>query len=328
MKCLSQLFALLLVFLFLACKPTVPRHIIQPQEMEEILYDCHLADAMAGLIPDSSGNYNARLYRLGVLKKHGVSEAEFDSAMVYYTRHADRLHAIYENLARRMGDDAMALGADVPSSDYIAINKGDTANIWTLGRDIVFLSRPPYNYASMSVDADSTYHRGDRFVFSFDAQFIFQDGMRNGMAHLTVQYQNDSIVTRLMRISAPTHFSLELNNPDSLPVKHVQAYLMLVRDQRSAESTMQLMALSNIQLIRVHPQKGKKTQGVDGAVDNTPSNNTAPTPGNTPPPPTTVTPPVAPQPPMPTDGPKREGPPPTATPRTVNPSELRPSGGR
>ncbi len=250
-----SLFLLLLLPLFFSCKPSVPRHIIQPKEMEDILYDCHVAEAMASLEYGEEADYNSRLYRLGVLKKHKVTEAEYDSAMVYYTRHADRLHAIYENLVKRLGDEALALGADANDINSFTVEAGDTANIWTAGNDLVLTTTPPYNYAGMFVEADSSYHRGDRFIFSCDAQFLYQDGLRDALAHIAVRYANDSIATRMMRMSSNTRFNLEVPNTDSLGIKSVRAFVLLMKDRRSSETTVKLLSLKNIRLIRFHPQK-------------------------------------------------------------------------
>ena len=245
---------LLIIF---SCKPSVPRHIIQPQQMEDILYDCHLADAMAALRYDSTANYNARLYRLAVYKKHHVTEAEFDSAMVYYTRHADRLHAIYENLARRMNDDAIALGAQVPPSGAIAVNARDTADIWNIQRDVLLTPQAPYNRIGIYLEADTSYHRGDRFTLSFDTKFVYQEGLRDAIAHVAVRYQNDSIITRFIRINADNHYSLDVNNPDSLGIKNIRAFFIMLNDSRRTETTLKMMAVRNISLVRCHPQSQK-----------------------------------------------------------------------
>ena len=142
--------------------------------MEDILFDYHVADAMATLEYGENADYNARLYKLGVLKKHGVTEADFDSSMVYYTRHADRLRSIYENLATRMTNEAMALGADANDVNRYQIADGDTANIWSQPRNIVMMTEAPYNVVSFHTEADSSYHKGDRFVMAYDAKFLYQ----------------------------------------------------------------------------------------------------------------------------------------------------------
>ena len=37
-----------------SCKPSIPRDVIDPDDMEDILYDYHLADAAASLNSDST----------------------------------------------------------------------------------------------------------------------------------------------------------------------------------------------------------------------------------------------------------------------------------
>ena len=81
--------AFVVAFLTVSCDDN--KHIISSGEMEEILYDYHLADAMA---QQAKGGYaqNAVAYRAAVLKKYDVSQSDFDSSMVYYMRHTDQLH--------------------------------------------------------------------------------------------------------------------------------------------------------------------------------------------------------------------------------------------
>ena len=100
--------AALLIFILAGCKPSVPGDFLQPDEMEDVLYDYHLADAMAAQT-DNYGYYQV-LYRESALRKHGITSADLDSSMVYYMRHTERLHDIYESLADRLRDEAIALG--------------------------------------------------------------------------------------------------------------------------------------------------------------------------------------------------------------------------
>ncbi len=135
--------------IIVACKPGVPKGIIKPGKMEDILFDIHVADGMVQNNPTAANNieYNRTLYRLGVLKKYNVSQAEFDSSMVYYSRHSDRLHEIYEGVAEKLNKKALSLGAsaaDVKRYGTITAD-GDTANVWLGERSILLMSRPPYN---------------------------------------------------------------------------------------------------------------------------------------------------------------------------------------
>ena len=69
-----------------SCGKKVPEEIIQPQAMENLLYDYHLATTMSADLPYDE-NYKKQAYLAYVFQKHGVTEAEFDSSMVWYSRH-------------------------------------------------------------------------------------------------------------------------------------------------------------------------------------------------------------------------------------------------
>ena len=79
----------------IACKPGVPKEYIQPGDLEDILYDYYVAQALAADEHTDNTNFERSRYFLAVLKKHGVTQAEFDSSMVYYYGHLDRLKPIY-----------------------------------------------------------------------------------------------------------------------------------------------------------------------------------------------------------------------------------------
>ena len=281
---LNSLFILLTVALFFACKPSIPRHVIQPGDMEDILFDYHVADAMANQIMDSTRIYNSVLYKLAVLKKHGVSEAEFDSSMVYYTRHADKLHEIYERLAKRMGNEAMALGADVGSVNRYNVENGEAANVWIGERCYTFIPQAPYNKVSFELPVDTSYHKGDRIVMDFDTQFLYQEGMRDGIAILAVRFTNDSVATRLMHMSSDTHYSMEIFDDKLLGIKGVRGLFYLNRDRNATQTTLKVMVLNKIRVIRVHEAERQKRKELSDEEKRDSAHREAGTPGGPPPP--------------------------------------------
>ena len=80
----------LLFVLMVGCKPQVPSEYIQPDDLEDILYEYHVAEAMARNGNAMDADYNQTKYFLAVLEKHQVTEAVFDSSMIYYYTHAER----------------------------------------------------------------------------------------------------------------------------------------------------------------------------------------------------------------------------------------------
>lgn len=258
MICLVAVMALL--FCVSSCKPSLPSGVLSKGKMTDILYDYHLALAMAHM--DDNGDKGQSLaYREAVLRKHDVTSAEFDSSMVYYMRHTELLEDVYKDLADRYNNEITAMGGSAKEGGEFAnlSATGDTANVWNLATSMVFMPVKPFNSTSFDIKVDSTFHKGDRLMLDFDAQFIYQDGMRNGVAMLAVQFGNDSIAQRTIMIQSTQHYSVELSDADSLGIKSVKGYFMLMNGDNgtgvSSQTTLKLMFLEHIKLIRMHPQK-------------------------------------------------------------------------
>lgn len=258
MICLVAVMALL--FCVSSCKPSLPSGVLSKGKMTDILYDYHLALAMAHM--DDNGDKGQSLaYREAVLRKHDVTSAEFDSSMVYYMRHTELLEDVYKDLTDRYNNEITAMGGSAKEGGEFAnlSATGDTANVWNLATSMVFMPVKPFNSTSFDIKVDSTFHKGDRLMLDFDAQFIYQDGMRNGVAMLAVQFGNDSIAQRTIMIQSTQHYSVELSDADSLGIKSVKGYFMLMNGDNgtgvSSQTTLKLMFLEHIKLIRMHPQK-------------------------------------------------------------------------
>lgn len=258
MICLVAVMALL--FCVSSCKPSLPSGVLSKGKMTDILYDYHLALAMAHM--DDNGDKGQSLaYREAVLRKHDVTSAEFDTSMVYYMRHTELLEDVYKDLTDRYNNEITAMGGSAKEGGEFAnlSATGDTANVWNLATSMVFMPVKPFNSTSFDIKVDSTFHKGDRLMLDFDAQFIYQDGMRNGVAMLAVQFGNDSIAQRTIMIQSTQHYSVELSDADSLGIKSVKGYFMLMNDDNgtgvSSQTTLKLMFLEHIKLIRMHPLK-------------------------------------------------------------------------
>lgn len=242
---------------FQSCKPSVPSRYLSQGKMEDILYDIHLAEAMSSTESQSGGdNVDMITYREAILKKYGVTSEDFDSSMVYYMRHTKLLHDIYVKLGDRLTAEAQSLGADVNDMNRFGnVSSGDTANVWNSSRSLVLSASAPLNYSSFSIPVDSGFHKGDRLMLDFEAQFIFQDGMRDGVAMIAVTFKNDSVASGNIRMSGSQHYSIQLEDRDSLGIKSVKGYFMLNNgDFNSSPSltTLKLMFLQNIKLVRMH----------------------------------------------------------------------------
>ncbi|MCQ2342838.1 MAG: DUF4296 domain-containing protein [Paludibacteraceae bacterium] len=92
---------LLLVSLVVtACRP---RNVLSARQMEDIFVDLHTMDA---LIQEAGMNYGhdeeIKGYYQQVLERHGITQAQFDSSLVWYTANPTVFDKIYPKVVARL----------------------------------------------------------------------------------------------------------------------------------------------------------------------------------------------------------------------------------
>ena len=258
--------AVLAVMTLSGCKPKVPSKYIQPDDMADILYDYYVMKSLAS--QGDNSEYNRNLYYLGVLKKHSVSEAEFDSSLVYYYSHAERLAKVYETVSKRLQSEATKLGASVGEIGKYAnlTAKGDTANIWKDATCAILMPAPPYNRIDFTIKADSTFKRGDSFMLNIMANFMFQSGNKDGIICAKVSYAGcDSTAVYYANVNVSGLARLQIPANDNADIKEIEGFFYL--GQGGDESyTRKILFIDGIQLIRFHRKKEVPAQPNDSAT--------------------------------------------------------------
>lgn len=236
-----------------ACTPSVPSRYIQPSDMEDILCDFHVSQAMANQNGKSEDerSYLKTLYFAAVLEKHGVTKADFDSSLVYYYVRADRFSDIYKRVAEKLSDQAMDLGAaDGEVNRFANLNAGgDTTDIWVGNISTILIPYAPYNVYSFVQKADTSFRKGDSFMLILNTDFIYQNGMRNAEACLALRYDNDSVISRATGLSATGVNQLRIPANGNHMAKEIRGFIYLTPEKEET-STLKLMFIRGIQLIK------------------------------------------------------------------------------
>lgn len=83
-----------------------PRDVLSNSEMREVLYDLHRVD---GALQVAGYNYGhdeeVAGYYKQVLDKHGITQAEFDSSLVWFTDNPQIFNKIYPRVIARLNTD-------------------------------------------------------------------------------------------------------------------------------------------------------------------------------------------------------------------------------
>ena len=188
----------LLVFSMGACKVEIPEEVIPESEMENLLYDYHLAKSMGDNLPYAE-NYKKVLYIDAVFKKYGTTQAAFDSSMVWYTRNT----LPKCSPKSPAGDQPLETGGELVG-DMIA-KRDKKPKMDQPGRQhrrmawkrLERLTGQPMNSAYVfTLPTDSNYKDRDTLVWSVRYQFlqpVLPDSLRNVTMAMQVIYDKDTV---------------------------------------------------------------------------------------------------------------------------------------
>lgn len=229
-----------------SCKKKMPSEVIKPAEMESILYDYHLAQAL-GSEYNGEERYKRELLIQYVFEKHHVTEAEFDSSMVWYTRNMEELGNIYKNLEKRYEDANKNLAQLYQTRKTNRAASGDTVSLWSERTMYVLTAASLTNRLTFEQETDTTFHPLDRFVWQMDvSRPVKSEGEL--YAGLTVCYRNDSTNSVVRMLSGEGKQQLTLK-ADTLPMKSLHGFVFY---KDSVASEVVPVVLKDIALTRYH----------------------------------------------------------------------------
>ncbi len=116
-------------------------------------------------------------------------------------------------------------------------------------------------------------------MLNFDSQFIIQDGARDAVIVMAVTFTNDSITTQYTHISSDSHQTLMVDGGDSLRIKNIRGYFMMLKGQEPT-TTFKMLILNNIQLVRMHVRKQENVNSGDSTNTSDPIRTIGGTPVN------------------------------------------------
>ena len=265
-------------FLLTGCKPKRPSGVLSEHKMENVMVDYHLAQGMADA---SDGDREALRYKYiqAVFKKHHITEATFDSSLVYYFEHSEKFYDIYKKVSVRVQAQAEKFGVDARATynQYSHLtSQGDTANVWTDHSNTCVIPNKLQNIYQFVLTADSTYQIGDSFIWHFHTFYISQGPDREAYAILTLQYENDSVVSVTQNVRGNNNYELKYAPQaplDTIALRKINGFLYMPIMQK-IENTLSVMLVQDLSMIRMHPEKKDSLELVDSLLTDTLDNDT------------------------------------------------------
>lgn len=255
------LISLVAVLGIVACESQKPSYVLSNGDMEDVLYDIHRAHFSFERENDSREN-GAQQYALfqNVLKKHDVTQAEWDSSIVYYCRHTDELEKIYLNINDRLTYEASVIGASVGESN-------DTTDIWREEKNMLLTSIQPFTTQQWSIKTDTLLKAGEQLSLKFTALFARENARKNATCLIALRLGNDSIIKTQQMMNRTGIYDVNISDTEDLGIKEVMGLFMMQRDLgystalRSSDKE-QILSIRDICLVHKLPEN-KKNKNIE-----------------------------------------------------------------
>lgn len=256
MKRILPLLALIMLLL-IACDDR-PKDVLSRGKMEDVLYDYHIMQGIIDELPSEEREDKAQDYINAVFEKHGITEAQFDSSIVYYNRHAKDLYKIYTNLKKRyttINDEIQLVNGN---NDMMAIfsTGGDTTNLWNSAKLLILRNKALLNRESFTIHADTSFRRQDQFILTISPVFIKEGRDEYGLdlhVGLSVLYTNGKHIGTTRVINGHGIQQLTLQTSKDEDIKSVTGFFYY----KGKENSRNICLIDNISLIRMHQKEAE-----------------------------------------------------------------------
>ena len=269
---------LLFLILFAACDDH-PQNVLSRGKMEDVLYDYHIMQGIVNDLPAEEREAKGQDYMNAVFEKHGITEAQFDSSIVYYNRHTKDLHKIYSNLKERYTAVNEEIQLVNGNNDMMAIfsTGGDTTNLWNSAKLLTLRNKELLNKESFTIHADTSFRRRDQFILTLSPVFIKErreDYDINLHVGLSVLFASGKHIgtTRVINNDGTQQLTLQTSKDED--IKSITGFFYY----KGKKESRNLCLIDNISLIRMHEKEPEKVEVADTVKADSIATDTLPKP--------------------------------------------------
>lgn len=240
----------LLAFCLTACQVKRPKDVLPDAKMENVLYDYHIAKAMGEEVPYNE-SYKRLLYIESVFKKHGITQADFDSSMVWFARNPEVLTKIYEKVNLRLKAERdginhlIALRDNKPKESL----PGDSIDVWIWQHIYQLTGMPLDNKLTFALPSDTNFH--DRDTLRWNVRFRFHNGTPDSLyaplMAMQIEYENDSVINHMLKVKDTGVETISLFADTLGKIKEVRGFIYYPMQKSS-----QPLLIDHISLMRYH----------------------------------------------------------------------------
>jgi uncharacterized protein (UPF0248 family) len=180
-----------------------------------------------------------------VFHKHRITQAEYDSSLIWYGKHMDLYMRIYRLVLKDINQTIADLGDVKPNPLSGEASTRDSIDVWIYNRSFTFAPSQAFNSLTFNIEPKVPYAAGSSYVFGLSFWGILPEGKYKPTIHISAVHQ-DTIVSINQKITADGYHETVLKTIEGKPVKRVYGYILM----NNAEMLYHRIYLDDMQLMK------------------------------------------------------------------------------
>lgn len=214
--------------------------------MRAVLYDMQIAEALVETDNETYGTSDKRMavYN-GVFAKHQITQAEYDSSLMWYGENMDLYIRIYKMVLQDVNANIAALGDIKPDPLSGDVSAKDSVDIWLYDRTYTFKPQHVFNTLSFDISPQKPYSSGSSYVLGFSVWGIRPQMKHKPRIHLSAVHA-DTIISVNQEITGDGYYETVLRTIATKQVRRVYGYIFV----NDADASYHRIYLDDIQLMK------------------------------------------------------------------------------
>ena len=248
-----RIYGIVVLICMAASCSRVPKHILSERKMRVILYDMLLAEAIVEVKNESfpSSKERQTVYD-AVFAKHQISQAEYDSSLIWYGKHMDLYMAVYKLVLKDVNAAIAALGDVDPNPITGDASELDSIDIWIFKRSEAFKPNRALNTITFDIEPQNPYPSGSFYVLGMSVWGLSHDSKHKPVIHLNA-VQADTIISVCEEIMGDGYYEASVGTLADKVVSRIYGYILL----HDIDATFHRIYLSDIRLMKYNQQPFK-----------------------------------------------------------------------
>ncbi len=164
MKISRNLIIIFLLGTIIAACSSTPSGVLSPDKMARLLADVYRAESAIDFNTATySGDSMKQVVKESVFKAHKISQADFDSSLVWYGHHIEQYLKVCDNAIAILEDQLETIPDDETGTNQILV-AGDSASVWPRERFYHITHATPSRFVTFKLLPDDNWEPGDNYA--------------------------------------------------------------------------------------------------------------------------------------------------------------------